>query len=107
MRRRTGVHADLAGGGNAQRYAFIGSEPRRLDRIRNTDADKAALLACLTLPLPEFGVTGRTQRGRLADGIIAAVIGNRPSIPENNADLIRHLFGLDEVAAAHFGGIKR
>jgi hypothetical protein len=46
------------------------------------------------------------QRGLLPFRIIAAVVNQRLAVAENQADLVGHLLGLDEIAPAHLGTIE-
>ncbi len=58
------------------------------------------------LPLAEAVVIGERQRGCLAARIIAAVVDQRLAVAEDQADLVGHLLGLDEIAPAHLGAIE-
>src|SRR5207237_2487161 len=106
VRRSTGVHADLAGGGDAQRHTLVRTETGRFDSIGNAHADEPALPARAPLPFCEFAITGRLERGGLTNGIIAAVISHRPPVTEYDTHLVGHLLRLNEIAAADLGGIE-
>jgi len=101
-----GRDGDLAALQDAHGDALERTEPGALDIISETDANEPTLLARDTLALAEAFIVGLYQRGFLTVRIIATVIDQRLAVAENQPDFVRHLFWLDEIAAANFGPIE-
>src|SRR5690606_32778804 len=106
LRRGAGIGGDVAIGADAYRHTLIGAKPGGLDGIADADADVAALRQRRLLAFGEGRVVHGLERHLLAFRIVAAVIDDRPAVAENDADVVGHLFGRDEVAPANLGGIE-
>ena len=99
LRRRAARDADRAVVQDTQRNAFEWSEAGSFHIGRNAQSDIAALFARFALPLPETAIGALLQCGIEACRIIAAVINDRFAVTEGKPDRIRHLRGLNEIAA--------
>jgi hypothetical protein len=75
-------------------HALIRAEAGRFDGVADADANITACGRASRWTCGETVVIGGVERGGLARGIIAAVIGDRAAIAEDDADLVGHLLGL-------------
>ena len=105
-RRGAGEHGDLAGACDPYRCALIRAEAGALHHVADADAEVPAVRSRFRLAYTEPVIIGGLQRLGLARRVVAAVVNNRLPIPENNAHLVRHLLGLDEIAPPHLAGSR-
>ena len=100
-----GRNRDLAARQHPHGHALERTEAGALDVVGDADADEAALAEAARWRWRNL-VAGKRERGLLASRIIAAVVDQRLAVAENQADLVGHLLGLDEIARAHLGAIE-
>ena len=98
--------ATFAARQHPHRDALERAQARALDVIAEPDADEAAFVERRALPLAEAFIVGLRQRGLLPFRIIAAVVDQRLAVAEQQADFVRHLLRLDEIAPPHLGAIE-
>ena len=106
LRRGASVEGDFSRGGHTHRGAFIGAEASGLHCVGDADAQITPLRARCCLALRKAVIVCGLKRSGKARREVAAVVGHRTAIAENNPHLVRHLRRLDEIASPHFGAIE-
>ena len=104
LRRHADDHVDLAARIHTHGGAFVGAEARALRVARQPDAD-AAMALLLFLALAPLVVVDQGQRAAEGAGEIRRVVRDGRAVLVDEAGLVRHQRGRDEVAQPQLGGI--
>ena len=107
LRADAGGDAHLAARLDLHARALVGADAGALDVTDDADADVAALGAMARLLLGEERVVA-DHLGRLLEHrqVVAAVVGERGEVLEDDAVVVRELVGRQEVAAADLDPVE-